>query len=78
VAEAAVKGRIDPMNWPTPIPTDTRMGTAVKVRRDNGDVIDTTTRSRPWRLGKTSWVVCVVGISGTYKLNRVALLDDGR
>jgi hypothetical protein len=70
-----VKRPPDPNNWPEPIGHDTRIGTPVKVRRDDGSVVETTTRSQPWMLGKRSWVVCVVGISGAYKLQRVALVD---
>lgn len=65
----------DPNNWPEPIPKDTSVGTHVKVRRDDGSVLDTTTRSKPWRLNERTWVVCVVGIAGAYKLQRVALRD---
>ena len=49
-------------------------GTRVVVRRDNGDVLETTTRSPAWVVGGTA-VVSVVGISGGYALERVTPRD---
>jgi hypothetical protein len=46
------------------------IGTAVTVTKDDGELVETVTRSAPWRLGST-WVILVAGISGGYALARV-------
>lgn len=46
-------------------------GTAVKVRKDDGAILTTRTRSNAWVMGGHSAVICVVGISGGYDLDRV-------
>jgi hypothetical protein len=48
-------------------------GTLVNVRKDNGDVVVTRTRSLPWRLGHGDWVVSLDGISGGYALSRITV-----
>lgn len=50
--------------WPHP------EGTPVIVRKDDGTVIETKTRSAPWMLCGTA-VVLLEGISGGYSLDRV-------
>ncbi len=57
-AEAAVA------KWTHPV------GTRVKVRRDNGDTLETVTRSVAWVMCDSA-VVMVDGISGCYALERV-------
>lgn len=52
------------------IPRDTPEGTAVKVRRDNGDILETKTRSKVWLLNNIP-VVLVDGISGCYMAERM-------
>lgn len=46
-------------------------GTPVKVVRDMGDVLETTTRSRAWLIPSGSVLVQVKGIAGGYSLSRV-------
>lgn len=53
------------------------VGTPVRVRRDNGDVLETVTRSEPWLMGGHSWMVMVEGIAGGYALHRVDPLVTG-
>lgn len=47
-------------------------GTPVIVYRDNGEKLETVTRSDAWILGGHTAVVQVKGISGCYSLSRVA------
>ena len=47
------------------------VGTAVKVRKDGGEVVESETRSEAWVLGGHTAVVMVTGIRGCYLLNRV-------
>lgn len=47
------------------------IGTAVIVRRDNGDEFHTKTRSEAWTLDSGRDVVKVNGIAGGYALDRV-------
>lgn len=51
------------------------IGTPVNVRKDNGDIFETKTRSEPWQLGHGDWVVSVEGISGGYDLERVSIRE---
>lgn len=46
-------------------------GQSVVVRLDNGQLLETVTRSVPWLLGGHTWVVMVEGIAGGYALDRV-------
>jgi hypothetical protein len=50
------------------------VGTKVRVKRDNGDVVETTTRSAAHVLGGHTAVVFVDGISGCYALERVEIV----
>ncbi len=52
------------------------IGTAVQVRRDNGEIMTTTTRGAASVVGPSA-VVWLRGISGCYLLDRVSALDDG-
>lgn len=52
------------------------VGTPVRVRRDNGEVLETVTRSEPWLMGGRYWMVLVKGITGGYSLDRVDPLRD--
>lgn len=52
---------------------DVRPGTPVHVRRDDGSVTVTQTRSEAWLLPSGTAVIQVVGISGCYALDRVSL-----
>ena len=49
-----------------------RVGTEVLVRRDDGSVLRTVTRSRAWVLAGVCPVVLVDGIRGAYLLSRVS------
>lgn len=58
-------------------------GTAVKVHKDDGSILETKTRSEAWMLGADSRgyqghtaVVSVEGISGGYMLNRVTPISS--
>ena len=51
------------------------VGCEVRVTKDNGDILETITRSTAWELcGHAS--VLVVGISGGYSLERVKPMDE--
>ncbi len=50
------------------------IGTPVSVRRDDGSVTRTVTRSRAWVLAGVCPVVLVDGIRGAYLLSRVRRL----
>lgn len=50
---------------------DNQTGVIVDVRRDNGDVLRTRTRSSAQMLSGHSAVIWVKGIAGCYKLDRV-------
>lgn len=43
----------------------------VTVKRDDGSILLTVTRSEPWQLGHGGWVILVEGISGGYDCARV-------
>jgi len=47
------------------------VGCDVDVKRDDGQVTQTRTRSEAWLLGGHTPVICVEGISGCYALERV-------
>ena len=47
------------------------VGTPVNLRRDDGSIFETVTRSIPWKLGGHTWVVMVEGIAGGYLLDRI-------
>lgn len=51
--------------------SEVMVGARVKVLRDNGDVLETTTRSEAWLLAGHTAVVLVEGIAGAYLLDRV-------
>ena len=55
--------------------TEMPEGTPVVVRKDNGTILKTVTRSKPWLLGGHTWVVMVDGIAGGYSLNRISPLS---
>ncbi len=46
-------------------------GTAVKVVKDRGDILETRTRSEAWLTPSGGVLVSVEGISGGYSLSRV-------
>lgn len=46
------------------------VGTPVYVKRDNGDVLSTRTKSNAWTLDNRA-VIQVEGISGCYALHRI-------
>lgn len=50
---------------------DHPIGTAVYLTRDDGSILDTTTRTPAWAISSGDAVVSVVGISGGYLLSRV-------
>lgn len=59
---------------------ETPIGTPVVVKRDNGDLFVTRTRSAAWMLGQDgngqgghTAVIMVEGISGCYALERIQL-----
>jgi len=47
-------------------------GVKVFVSRDDGTVLETTTRSAAWLLGGHTGVILVDGIAGAYNLDRVS------
>lgn len=49
-------------------------GTPVKVRKDDGSILETKTRSAAWLMGGHSAMVMVDGISGGYMLERVTAI----
>lgn len=53
------------------------VGTAVNVRKDNGDIFRTVTRSAAWVMGGHTAMVLVEGISGGYMLERVTPQKGG-
>ncbi len=46
------------------------IGQPVTVAKDDGSLVETVTRSTPWKLGGT-WVILVHGVTGGYALARV-------
>ena len=54
---------------------DTPLGTAVVVRKDDGELFETVTRSKPWALGHGQKVILVDGIAGGYLLERVVIKE---
>lgn len=52
---------------------DVAIGTPVEVRKDDGSILATRTRSAPWLVGGHTAVIMVEGISGGYSLERVSL-----
>lgn len=52
------------------------VGTMVDVKRDDGTVLTTRTRSIAWTLGDGTQVVMVNGISGGYRLDRVTATEE--
>jgi hypothetical protein len=54
---------------------DTPIGTPVTVRKDDGKLFETVTRSKPWALGHGQKVILVEGIAGGYMLERVVIKD---
>jgi hypothetical protein len=51
------------------------VGSAVYVRKDNGDIQQTATRSEAWVMGGHTAVVLLEGVSGAYLLSRVTPVD---
>jgi hypothetical protein len=64
-ATAALVAACTEFNARTPI------GTAVDVRRDNGEILRTKTRSEAWVIPSHAVLVMVEGISGGYRIDRV-------
>lgn len=50
---------------------DNAIGSTVRVKKDNGEIVETTTRSRAEVLSGHSAVIWLDGISGCYLLDRV-------
>jgi len=67
------KRNLDPMNVETVETFNVQcpIGTWVAVKRADGSVLETKTRSPAWVLGDGTPVVMVAGISGGYLLDRV-------
>ncbi|MFP4145317.1 MAG: hypothetical protein ACLFV3_09250 [Phycisphaeraceae bacterium] len=55
------------------LPTWLPKGTWVRVRLDDGSVMETTTRSQPWKLGGHTWVVQLDGMAARYALDRLVV-----
>lgn len=53
------------------------VGTSVRVKKDNGDIVDTTTRSAAELLQEHSVVIWLEGIAGCYLLDRVTPVIGG-
>ncbi len=51
----------------------TEVGMKVNVRKDNGQVVESATRSLPWKLGHGDWIVSLDGFSGGFDCARVSL-----
>ncbi len=66
---AAEQRKVDAWNASQPV------GSPVTVRRDNGNLLETKTRSEAWVLPAGVAVVMVSGISGAYMLDRVSPLN---
>lgn len=49
------------------------VGKTVRVRRDDGSVLTTKTRSQAWLLGGHTAVILVDGIAGAFALDRVTV-----
>jgi hypothetical protein len=54
---------------------ETPIGTRVRVHRDNGETLETVTRSAPWHIGGRL-VVQVKGIAGCYMAERCEVIGD--
>ncbi len=54
-----------------------KVGIAVNVRRDDGTILETVTRSEAWATKDGSPIVSVRGISGGYLLDRVTPRTGG-
>jgi hypothetical protein len=52
------------------------IGTPVLVRRDDGTLLETVTRSAPWQMAHGDWVVLVKGITGCYLADRITAKAD--
>lgn len=50
-------------------------GTKVNVRKDNGSIFETTTRSAAWLMGEHTAVILVDGIAGGFALERVTVRE---
>lgn len=50
-------------------------GTSVNVKKDDGSIFPTKTRSVAWLLGRHTAVVLVDGIAGGYMLERVTVRE---
>lgn len=51
-----------------------KVGDKVQVRRDNGSILETTVKYKPWQIGDGTWVIGLAGIAGGYALERVSLI----
>lgn len=67
VATSSTIAECEVRAWTHPV------GTKVLVRLDCGTLHEGTTRSMPWVLGGHTAVILVTGISGAYRLSRVAV-----
>ncbi|WP_063978321.1 MULTISPECIES: hypothetical protein [unclassified Ensifer] len=52
------------------------VGATVRVKKDSGEIVETTTRSRAEVLSGHSAVIWLEGISGCYLLNRVRPVEN--
>lgn len=52
------------------------IGTPVLVKKDDGSIFTTRTRSAGWLLSGHSAVIMVEGISGAYSLERIQRVDE--
>lgn len=50
-------------------------GVKVNVRKDNGSIVETTTRSTAWLMGEHTAVILVDGIAGGFALERVTVRE---
>lgn len=69
---AIAKGQAQADEWNAKYP----IGTVVDVRRNEGPVTRTKTRSVAWILGHGAPVVLVDGISGGYGLDWITVVQD--
>lgn len=55
-----------------------KVGSKVRVTKDDGSIFESTVKYAPWQLGHGQWVIGVNGIAGGYALERVeeVKMDD--
>lgn len=70
--------RINPETLVTHFNIAFPIGSDVSVRRDNGEILETKTRSVAWVMGGHSAVVMVDGIAGGYAVDRITRREPAK